>query len=248
MVEFELEFARRQATDVDPVPGGIAVRHRDFPASHNNNRLLITEQADPAAVLDAADRVLTDLEHRLVTVYDDEFGTAFAGVATAAGYDHVPLVAMAYTGDAPPPPAVPVEAVDVATLLPSLRREWRQLLPAGADGRIEQLARRVTARLNGAERVDFIAVLDDARQVLARVDLYLQDGVAQLEYVDTAPGHRGHGYARAVVHEALRRARAAKCGLIFLFAEERDWPSRWYGRLGFTKVGMIHEFTRTPGG
>lgn len=244
MVDFELRFARRQATHVDPVPGGFAARHEDFPASHNNNRLLITEPAAPSDVLDAAGDKLGDLQHRLITVYDDMLGTEFADAATAAGYQHVPLVAMSYTGDTPPAPAVPVEAVDVASLITSLRWELRLLLPDAPESRIDQLARRVAVREKGASSVEFLGVIEDDRRVLARVDLYLEDDIAQLEYVATAPEHRGHGYARAVVHEGLRRARAAGCGLIFLFAEEQDWPSRWYGRLGFSPVGRIHEFTR----
>jgi len=214
MVEFELAFARRQATDVVPVPGGFAVRHTDFHTSHNNNRLLATEATDPAAVLDAADSVLTDLEHRLITVYDDAAGTEFAPSALAAGYHHTPLLAMAYTGDTPPVPAVSVESVDVTTLVPSLRRTWQLVLPDSPQYRIDQLAQRVTARLHGADDVLFLAVVDEDRQVLARVDLYIQDGLAQIEFVDTPPEHRGRGYARAVVQEALRRAQAARCGLL----------------------------------
>ena len=246
MVEFELAFARRQAGHVQAIPGGFAVRHYDFPASQNNNRVLVTDFADSRDVLDSADSVLSDAQHRLITVYEDALGATFAKTAVAAGYQHVPLVAMSYNGGEPPPSAVLVEAVDVATLIASLRWEWRQLLPKASDDRIEQLAGRVAVRRRGADRVEFLGVVVDNR-VAARVDLYIHDDVAQLEYVATAPEYRGHGYARAVVLEAVRRARAAGCGLIFLFAEELDWPSRWYGRLGFSRVGRIHEFSREDG-
>jgi ribosomal protein S18 acetylase RimI-like enzyme len=244
MVGFEVAFARRQATQVFAVPGGIAVRHAEFPLSQNNNRLIIKEAADPDAVLRAADTVLAGLEHRLVTVYDDGLGKGFVAPMLAAGYQHVPLLAMSFSGDVPPAPVVRVEAVDPGTLIPSLRHEWRAILPNGSQDRINQLAERVAARLKGADEVQFLAVVDDVRRVLARVDLYIQDGIAQIEFVATAPEHRGHGYARAVVHEALRRAHSARCGLVFLLAEELDWPSAWYGRLGFTRIGRVHEFTR----
>jgi ribosomal protein S18 acetylase RimI-like enzyme len=246
MIEFELAFARRQATHVHPVPGGFAVRHADFPASQNNNRLLIRQAADPGDILDAADRVLADLDHHLITVYDDPFGSYFAAAAVAAGYQHVPLLTMTHDGDhALSVPAVAVSAVEPAALIASLRHEWRLLLPDSGQDRIDQLARRVTARLRGVRRVDFLAVVDGDRMA-ARVDLYIQDGVAQLEYVATSPEYRGRGYARAVVLEALHRSRAAGCELIFLFAEEQDWPCRWYQRLGFGVAGRIHEFIREP--
>lgn len=247
MVDFELRFARRQATHVDLVPGGFAARHQEFPASHNNNnnnRLLITEPSAPSAVLTAADDKLGDLQHRLITVYDDTLGTGLADAATAAGYRHTPLVAMSYAGETPLPPMAPVEAVDVELLIRSLRWELRLLLPEAPENRIDQLARRVAVRGKGASRVEFLGVVKEFSRVVARVDLYLEDGIAQLDYIATAPEHRGNGFARAVVQEGLRRARGAGCGLIFLFAEERDWPSQWYGRLGFSAVGRIHEFTR----
>ncbi|KAA2261093.1 GNAT family N-acetyltransferase [Solihabitans fulvus] len=246
MVAFELEFARRQATRVLAVPGGFAVRHADFPVSHNNNRLLVTSAADPAELLDAADSVLSDVPHRMVTVYDDDLGAAFAGAAVAAGYEHIPLVAMAHAGDDPPAPAVPVEALDLATLIPSLRRDWRLALPTVPEDTIDQLARRVAVRLTGADEVRFLGVVGDSGHVLARTDLYLEDGIGQIENVMTSPEHRGQGYGRAVVREALRRARAAGCELIYLVADESDWPAQWYGRLGFSTVGRVHEFIREP--
>ena len=240
IVDFEFAFARRQAADVSAVPAGIVVRHPDFPTSHNNNRLLVTSVAQD--LLDVVDQALAGFDHRLVTVYDDAAGLAFAPTATAAGYVHTPLITMAFDGAVPPAPDIPVADIDLDTLMPSLRDEWRETLPNEPAGNIDQLARRVSARLKGADEVHFLGVLDSGRTVLSRADLYLQDGVAQIEFVATRADHRGHGYSRAVLREALRRAAGSE--LTFIIAEEADWPGRWYGRLGFTQVGRIHEFLR----
>jgi len=45
---------------------------------------------------------------------------------------------------------------------------------------------------------------------------------------------------------AIGRARAAGCDVVFLAAAADDWPHRWYTRLGFTDVGTRFEATRSP--
>ena len=61
IVDFLIGFASRQASEVVEVPGGVAVRHRDFPASYNNNRLLIREAVEPAALLMFKDRLMFEI-------------------------------------------------------------------------------------------------------------------------------------------------------------------------------------------
>jgi ribosomal protein S18 acetylase RimI-like enzyme len=242
IVDFEVGFACRQATDVVDVPGGVAVRHRDFPASYNNNRLLIREVAEPAAVLAAADQALGDLGHRVIVVLDDEMGRAFEPAATAAGYRWQPLVVMRYEGGTPPEPEVPVVELELPVMIEALRREWRADEPELPEDEVEQLAARVGARRKGADEVRFLGVMRDG-ELASRADFYRQHGVAQIEYVSTLPRHRGHGYSTAVMREGLRRAQG--CETVFLFADAADWPQRWYGRLGFVPVGRFHEYVRT---
>lgn len=242
IVDFLVGFACRQATDVVEVPGGVAVRHREFPASYNNNRLLITEPADPAAVLAAADEVMHDLDYRVIVFLDDEAGASFEPAAREAGYEPHPLVAMRFEGETPPAPEIPVEILDVETMIEALRREWRTDEPGLPEDEVEQLATRVRERRKGAGEVRFLGVIRDGEPV-SWTDFYRHNGIAQIEYVKTRPDHRGHGYSTAILCEALRRAKA--CDTVFLFADAADWPQNWYGRLGFAPVGRFHEFVRT---
>ena len=69
---------------------------------------------------------------------------------------------------------------------------------------------------------------------------------AQIEDVGTLGGYRGRGLARAVVLRALAEAGAAGCDLVFLEADEDDWPKELYRRLGFEPIGRIFAFLRKP--
>jgi len=242
IVDFLVGFSCRQATDVIAVPGGVAVRHRDFPASYNNNRVLVREPVDSGELLAAVDEVMADLDYRVIVFLDDEPGRAFAGAAEAAGYQSHELVPMRFEGNVPPPPLVPVESLELPVMIEALRRNWRADEPELPEDEVEQLATRIAARRRGADEVHFLGVVADGQPV-AWADLYLHQGIGQIEYVLTPPGHQGRGYSTAIMREALRRAHG--CDTVFLFADGGDWPQHWYGRLGFTPVGRFHEYVRT---
>ncbi|GAA2211502.1 hypothetical protein GCM10009850_069620 [Nonomuraea monospora] len=190
----------------------------------------------------AADEVLAERRHRLVCVDDDRLGTACAPAFAAAGYEHETNLVMVFRGQIPhdPPQA---ERLDAAELEPVLRRDWRRTLPQAPEEVIDGLARRVEARLRGADTVGFRGVRTPSGEIAARADLYVHGGVAQIESVFTGEEHRGQGYARSLMRSLLAEARDAE--LIFLLADADDWPRHFYERLGFTEVGRTHAFLRT---
>jgi ribosomal protein S18 acetylase RimI-like enzyme len=126
---------------------------------------------------------------------------------------------------------------------PALRAARRRLLedqPWASSEVVEQLfvgkeliAERVTLRC-------FAVVVDG--EVVSYTDLYLRDGLAQIEDVGTLPEHRGHGYATAVILAAVEEARRAGADLVFLFADADDWPKELYRRLGFDELGHYVKF------
>ena len=65
---------------------------------------------------------------------------------------------------------------------------------------------------------------------------------AQIENVLTLSRFRKRGLARATVSKALEEARNGRHELIFLIADQRDWPKELYAKLGFDGVGRIWEF------
>lgn len=233
-------FARRKAPVVLPVPGGFAVLDERYPMSHDDNKLIVTG-GEPAEVLAAADDALAGLRHRLVCVDDDVAAPAFLPAFAAAGYDHETNVVMAFHGDRPAAP-VAAERLDLGTLLPVLRAEWRESLPDAPQEVVDGLARRAESRTSGADRVDFYGLRALGGEIAARADVYVHDGVAQIENVYTRERHRGGGFARALMTALL--AETAGAELTFLVADAADWPREFYGRLGFEEIGRTHAFLR----
>ncbi|TDC94642.1 GNAT family N-acetyltransferase [Nonomuraea deserti] len=248
-IGFTHAFARRRASVEVPVPGGFAVLDDRFPGSYDDNKLIVwSGDPDAGELLRAADEVLAERAHRLVCVDDDRLGTTLAPAFAAAGYEHETNLIMAYRGGIPhdPPPA---DRLELPELLPVLRRDWRQVLPQAPDDVIDGLARRVERRLRGAGMVGFRGVRagdgEDGEdgEIAARADLYVDGGVAQIESVFTGEPHRGKGHARALMTALLAEA-AETAELIFLVADEADWPKDFYGRLGFEPLGSTHAFLR----
>jgi ribosomal protein S18 acetylase RimI-like enzyme len=76
--------------------------------------------------------------------------------------------------------------------------------------------------------------------------LYQQDGVGQVENVETLPQGRNQGLARAVVLAAIEASREDGDELIFITADATDWPQKLYERLGFDEVGISLGFRLKP--
>ena len=72
----------------------------------------------------------------------------------------------------------------------------------------------------------------------------LDGAVAQIEDVATHAEHRGKGLARAVVLRCLAEARRAGAELVWLVADDKDWPKELYARLGFDPLGVETMFGR----
>ncbi len=61
------------------------------------------------------------------------------------------------------------------------------------------------------------------------------------------PEARGRGFARSLVGHAAALARAEAHQLIFIVADEDDWPKHLYGRVGFEPIGRTKLFHRDIG-
>ena len=79
----------------------------------------------------------------------------------------------------------------------------------------------------------------------AMLKLFDDGSTAELDDVTTLTRFRRHGLGTALMHGAIRDARDGGCDLVFLRADQRDWPASWYQRLGFAPLGRQYVFTLT---
>ncbi|MEU4834555.1 GNAT family N-acetyltransferase [Streptosporangium sp. NPDC023615] len=237
-------FARRQAARSVDLPGGFAVYDDAFAHSRADNQVIIDTVVDPEAVPAIAEEALGHLPHRLVSVLDDEVGTACAQPLIRNGYTHSTYLVMLHAG--PAPAGGPAEEVDLDAIRIPLTRRWRGLLPDVDDEVIRHLVDRREARRRGADIVHFLGARTEEGEVASWADLYLDPatGTAQIEDLITSEDHLRRGYADAVLTTALRLAADNDCGTRFLTADAADWPRHWYERRGFSVVGHSHCFER----
>jgi GNAT superfamily N-acetyltransferase len=135
--------------------------------------------------------------------------------------------------------------VDSATLHAAEAATVREE-PYGGD---EDVVRQIVGmRVGMAEAVPvtrfFVGAADG---VDAAVTTLYSDGLtAQVDDVATLRGYRRRGLARATLTAAVDAALEMGPELVFIVADDDDWPKDLYGRLGFDPIGRAWSFTR-PG-
>jgi ribosomal protein S18 acetylase RimI-like enzyme len=149
---------------------------------------------------------------------------------------------MAERRDPEPRPPAAVRELAFAEARPILEEVLRGQPYVDDAETLRQLTdfRAVLERRAGAR---FLVADADGRPA-AICERYVIDGVAQVEDVNTFEGFRGRGLGSAVVLAASRSARAAGCDLVFLVADDGDWPKELYARLGFDVVSRFWAFVR----
>lgn len=232
--------ARRASSRVE-IAGGLALRHDTFWAAHDHNKLSVLTGDDGALLADLAEQHLAGLAHRRVELRTDS--AALVAGLEAAGFTREDTLLM--TLEAQPTrgrgDAVVVE-LDLGQRVASAVDGWREELPDADPEVWRQLGgRAVTA--TAASEATFLGVVEDGR-VVARADVFVHQGVAQVEEVMTDEAHRGRGLATALVLDGVARARAAGAQTVLLVADVDDWPRRLYERLGFRDRAVLPILSR----
>jgi ribosomal protein S18 acetylase RimI-like enzyme len=245
-VAFEHDVMRRTSTHVEPFAWGTAYLNEDLPHRYSSNLLWVDLGASPPGAEDLvaeADRVLggRGLSHRKVNV-DGEAGRALAPRFLELGWTVHRLLLM--TLDAAPDrgPSIAVERVGFEIARPLAEAVARRAEITRDESVLRELVgfKGVAERELGASF--FVSRVDG--ELGGVCELYVGDGVAQIEDVNTLEEHRGRGIGRAVVLAAAAAARAEGADLVFLIADDEDWPKRLYARLGFEAAGPAWEFVR----
>jgi ribosomal protein S18 acetylase RimI-like enzyme len=240
--EREIEMAGTRTVDS---PLGVGVLTPELPLRHDSNYFLLEHDVPWDTALAEADRILggAGYDHRVIITFDERIGERLRPEFEARGWRTARHIFMVQRRQ---PEKVAdldiVQEVDEAALRPGRARA----ILAQPWGRPEVAQQILDAKPMLAARAEtkfFAAVVDG--QIVAWTDLYVAQGVAQIEDVATAEEHRGKGYATAVVLRAVEEGRRAGADLVFLVADDEDWPKRLYGRLGFDEVGRLYKFA-TP--
>jgi N-acetylglutamate synthase-like GNAT family acetyltransferase len=245
---FERDVMRRTSTNVEPFAYGDAYLNEDVPCRYDSNLLWVDAAAGPPRadeLVAEADRILgaAGLLHRKVRT-DADVGRSLAPRLIELGWTADHLVTM--TLERLPDRAASVEVRErgFRAARPLIERSVRRSVPDADEDCVEQLVRH-KGLLEERVGARFFVARIDARDA-GVCEMYVTDGVAQIEDVGTLEELRGRGAGRAIVLAAAEAARDIGAELIFLLADDEDWPKRLYDRLGFDPVGEAWEFTRLP--
>jgi ribosomal protein S18 acetylase RimI-like enzyme len=240
--EREVELA---GTEQVPSPLGFGVLTDELPLRHDSNFFFLDEAAATADAIAEADRILggAGRNYRVILTFDEELGERLRPEFQGFGWRTMRHVFMVQHRSPEKTADVSVVSeVDQSALRPGRTREilaqpWGtpELAEELLDSKL-LLGRRAETRFFGVEV---------GGEIVAWSDLYVAQGVAQIEDVATMQEHRQRGYATAVVLHAADEGRKAGADLVFLVADDEDWPKELYRRLGFDDIGRLYKFV-TP--
>jgi len=239
--EREVELA---GTETVPSRLGLGVLTPELPRRHDSNYLLVERARDAAEAIAEADRILggAGRSHRVILTFDERLGRRLAPEFALRGWRTQRHVFMVQHREPEKTADVSlVKEVEESALRPGRTRAITSFEWGAADLAKELL----DAKLLVAERAEtrFFGVEAEG-EIVAWTDLYVAQGIGQIEDVATVEEHRGKGYATAVVLRAVEEARRAGADVVFLVADDQDWPKELYGRLGFDAIGRQYKFIR----
>lgn len=210
--------------------------------------MLVVER--PVPDLDAAD--LTSLAeriqgraqiaHRKVIVTGDADGARTTAGFEAAAYVASRLVVMVRRRPLDRTVALDGFAERDAASLQEARVEFLKTEPYGQDEDSRREILAYDARQAGVRRAFTVTV---GGRVAAMCQVITSGGVATIDDVGTLPEFRGRGLSRRLLQGTLA-AVEADTELVFLEADEDDWPRELYARMGFDVIGRVHQFLRLP--
>jgi ribosomal protein S18 acetylase RimI-like enzyme len=244
---FERDAYQQAAARVEPLPYGLALVDERRPEAYNANVLWVTARDGVGAgdlVADAG-ALLGGCTQPKVVVEHEALARALTPELRSAGWTAEWTLYMTHE-------RAPDRCVDLAAV-----REVRHddLLAAEDRHRRDQpRTKAAAARRQVIAHKRAVGELLDERcfaayaggEICAYAKLRHRDRVAQVEDVVVLPGHRGAGLGRVVTSAALAAGLALEPELLFIGADDDDWPKELYARLGFVAVGRAGGFLRPP--
>ena len=240
MVERALAFtwavAETMADDVVRVPAGTVLSTPSLPGAWSVNCLRL-EGPHPGLTLTDADALcaarLPDLPFRHIRVEDEATAERMAGSARAEGWRVEREVIMVLRD--PPHGDVDTSRVregDLQEVL-DLTDVWYREDGMATSEQVAADLREMSRREHDATPERRFVVDDPPGRPAAMTSMRERDRVCQLEDVYALRDVRGRGHARALVSHATAFARRDRHDLVFIVADEDDWPKALYASVGF---------------
>jgi GNAT superfamily N-acetyltransferase len=246
------QLRRRATTSVELADGAWSLSTPEWPRSYAGNGILVRRDPGADALLAWGDERLggAGLEHRYVMAFCDLSEGTRSGLA-AAGFELEPEMFMARPtslGLLHAPTAIRVEVLPADESRVLTERLWREVWnPSFDDETVRQLAGRADVSTRSGPLVTFVVRDPGSGEPVSRLDVAVMGHLAEIDAVVTFPDYRGHGHADALLAAGVAEIASRGCDLALLTAIPGDWPSRWYARRGFTKVGDSWMATRVAG-
>ncbi len=246
---FEEAMRVRCAERIITARSGRAFFNDTFPRVWWLNYLLADRgiAVDPGELAAEAELLHTDAghSHRRIAIPDESVGAGVEGFFRRIGWQVELMALMAYRGEGERTADTSSVAEVTREGLVPFREEMARTQPWATDDKVVQeviAAGEVGARAGNSR---FFAVDVDGRPVAA-AQLNTDGRVAEVDDVATLPAFQGRGFASAVSLRAVEEALASGHELVFLVADDEDWPKELYARLGFEVIGRTWSFLRTP--
>jgi GNAT superfamily N-acetyltransferase len=252
-IERASNFLRRTAElaadSIQEIDGGWVMTTPSLPHVWNLNQVWLTARVSGKKATELADEHLAELPYRQLLA-EGALGRDLVSPLRGQGFKVECEVVMtidrhsddqpagAWTRDVP---AV-IEADEQAML--KVERRWlEEDERVSSSEAIEQLleAGLREGRAWGERR---FGIVSEHGRLAAIAKLRSEGRTAQVEDLYTVPEARKRGFARTLVSHAVRAAQLAGHDLIFIVADDDDWPKHLYASVGFRPAGLRWAFHR----
>jgi GNAT superfamily N-acetyltransferase len=233
----------RTADEMRSTPAGWVARTPSLPAVWAINQVRVAKPMTFETLVELADRELAGLRYLHITVEDQDGGPGLEEAFRAVGW-HVDREVMMVLSAAPDRTfdtgnVIAPGADEVLELMTRWHGEGREI----SEDELVQLT-EYSRRETEACGDRLLGVRGGDGRLVAITKLRSDGVTAQVEDVYTVPEARGHGFGRALVTRAVELARAGGNELIFIDADDYDWPQHLYAQIGFRPVGRLWQFHR----
>ena len=230
----------KTADELRPIEPGCVVRSPSLPAVWSVNQVRVALPLGFESLVELADEQLEACRYLQIAVENQDTGPALEDAFRAAGWKTEREVLMILSAE--PDREVDTSIVTAAgeEEVAEVMRRWYAEDEADphALGQPVEFSRREACACGDR----LLGVRSSDGQLVAIGKLRSDRRIAQVEDVYTAPSARGRGFARAVVTRAVALARDADHDLIFIPADDNNWPKELYARIGFRPLGRLWQF------